>query len=100
EVQRSLFDLAADLLEVQAAREQVRRPPFPRDPLEEAFLDTFPFEDTEDQRSCWQEIRADLEAERPMDRLLCGDVGFGKTELALRAAFKVAVHGRQVAVLV
>jgi transcription-repair coupling factor (superfamily II helicase) len=100
EVQRSLFDLAADLLEVQAQRERLTRPPFPRDPLEAEFLDGFPFEDTEDQRTCWDEIRADLEAERPMDRLLCGDVGFGKTELAMRAAFKVAITGRQVAVLV
>ncbi|MFO1052988.1 MAG: transcription-repair coupling factor [Planctomycetota bacterium] len=100
EVQQSLYDLAADLLEVEAARERVRRDAFPRDPLEDAFLDGFPFEDTPDQAACWSEIRADLESDRPMDRLLCGDVGFGKTELALRAAFKVAITGRQVTVLV
>ncbi|MDA0934522.1 MAG: helicase-related protein [Planctomycetota bacterium] len=100
EVQRSLFDLAADLLEVQAKREQARRDPYPHDALESEFLDGFPFEDTEDQRTCWAEIRGDLESDRPMDRLLCGDVGFGKTEVAMRAAFKVAITGRQVAILV
>ncbi|MCC6672833.1 MAG: DEAD/DEAH box helicase [Planctomycetes bacterium] len=99
QVQQELFDLAADLLDVQARRERLRRPPYPRDPLEDAFLDGFPFQDTPDQVTAWAEIRADLEKEHPMDRLLCGDVGFGKTELALRAAFKVAITGRQVAVL-
>ncbi len=100
EVQQALFDLAADLLAVQAERQRSRRPPYPRDPLEDQFLDAFPFADTPDQVVSWNEIRADLEQEQPMDRLLCGDVGFGKTELALRAAFKVAITGRQVAVLV
>jgi transcription-repair coupling factor (superfamily II helicase) len=100
EVQRAMFDLASDLLEVQAERERLQRAPYARDELEDAFLDGFPFEDTIDQRSAWQEIRTDLEADRPMDRLLCGDVGFGKTELAMRAAFKVAITGRQVGVLV
>ncbi|MGE3878084.1 MAG: DEAD/DEAH box helicase [Planctomycetota bacterium] len=100
EIQQSLFDLAADLLEVEAERERSRREPYPYEPLEDAFLDDFPFEDTPDQAQCWKELRADLESDRPMDRLLCGDVGFGKTELALRATFRVAVQGRQVAVLV
>lgn len=99
-VEQSLFDLAAELLEVQANRERLRRVPFPPDDLEEGMLDAFPFEDTEDQASAWKEIRGDLEGDAPMDRLLCGDVGFGKTEIALRAAFRVAVHGRQVAILV
>ena len=100
EVQAALFDLCADLLEVEAARERVRRAPYPRDPIEGEFLDGFPFADTPDQSTCWDEIRTDLESDRPMDRLLCGDVGFGKTELAMRAAFKVAITGRQVAMLV
>jgi transcription-repair coupling factor (superfamily II helicase) len=99
EVQQSLFDLAGELLEVQAQRGRVQRPPYPGDTLEDAFLDGFPFQDTPDQATAWREIRADLEREQPMDRLLCGDVGFGKTEVALRAAFKVAITGRQVAVL-
>ncbi len=99
EVQQALFDLAADLLDVQAAREQLTREPYPADPLEEQFRDAFPFTDTPDQAQSWAEIQRDLERPRPMDRLLCGDVGFGKTEIALRAAFRVAITGRQVAVL-
>ncbi len=99
EVEQSLFDMASDLLDLQAERQQSKRPAYPRDPLEEEFLDSFPFTDTDDQHKSWQEIRADLEADSPMDRLLCGDVGFGKTELAMRAAFKVAITGRQVAIL-
>ena len=99
-VQEALFDLAAELLEVQAARARVQRPPHLPDPTERDFLDAFPFNDTADQVTAWAEIRGDLERPSPMDRLLCGDVGFGKTELALRAAFRVALHGRQVAVLV
>jgi transcription-repair coupling factor (superfamily II helicase) len=100
EVTEALFDLAADLLEVQSKRALLLRRPYPRDPLEQEFLDGFPFQDTPDQAQSWREIRADLEQEQVMDRLLCGDVGFGKTELAMRAAFKVAITGRQVAVLV
>ena len=100
EVQQSLYDLASELLEVEVERERLRRAPFPRDPLEDDFLDGFPFEDTPDQVQCWAETRAELESDRPMDRLLCGDVGFGKTEIAMRAAFKVAITGRQVTVLV
>lgn len=99
QVQESLFDLAAELLEVQSKRALVKRPPYPHDPLERDFLDTFPFRDTQDQARAWSEIQADLEKDSPMDRLLCGDVGFGKTEIALRTAFRVAITGRQVAVL-
>ncbi|HHH28345.1 MAG TPA: transcription-repair coupling factor, partial [Polyangiaceae bacterium] len=64
-----------------------------------AFEATFPFEETEDQARAIDDVNADLELPRPMDRLVCGDVGFGKTEVALRAAFRVAMSGRQVAVL-
>ncbi|MCA8974808.1 MAG: DEAD/DEAH box helicase, partial [Planctomycetes bacterium] len=99
QVSEALFDLAAELLEVQSQRALVKRDPYPTDQLERDFLDTFPFHDTEDQARAWTEIRADLERDTPMDRLLCGDVGFGKTELALRAAFRVAITGKQVAVL-
>jgi transcription-repair coupling factor (superfamily II helicase) len=77
----------------------VQRPPYPDDPLERDFLDAFPFRDTADQVRAWSEIQQDLGKPSPMDRLLCGDVGFGKTEIALRAAFRVAISGRQVAVL-
>jgi transcription-repair coupling factor (superfamily II helicase) len=100
EVAQSLFDMASDLLDLSVERQTSERPPYPRDPLEDEFLDGFPFTDTPDQVTSWEEIRADLEKPAPMDRLLCGDVGFGKTELAMRAAFKVAITGRQVAVLV
>jgi transcription-repair coupling factor (superfamily II helicase) len=99
QVQEALFDLAAELLEVQSARALIRRPPYPADALERDFLDAFPFRDTPDQARAWLEIQADLAKDTPMDRLLCGDVGFGKTELALRTAFRVAISGRQVAVL-
>jgi transcription-repair coupling factor (superfamily II helicase) len=100
QVQEALFDLAAELLEVQSRRALVQRPPYGTDALERDFLDAFPFRDTQDQARAWEEIKQDLEKASPMDRLLCGDVGFGKTELALRAAFRVAITGRQVAVLV
>ncbi|MCB9886362.1 MAG: transcription-repair coupling factor [Planctomycetes bacterium] len=99
QVQEALFDLAAELLEVQSQRALVQRPPHLPDEAERDFLDAFPFRDTQDQMRAWGEIAADLQKTTPMDRLLCGDVGFGKTEVALRAAFRVAVHGRQVAVL-
>jgi transcription-repair coupling factor (superfamily II helicase) len=99
QVEEALFDLAADLLEVQSQRALVQRPAYAADPLERDFLDAFPFRDTEDQTRAWAEIQADLGKPSPMDRLLCGDVGFGKTEIALRAAFRVAIAGRQVAVL-
>ncbi|MCR9248344.1 MAG: transcription-repair coupling factor [bacterium] len=99
QVSEALFDLAAELLEVQSQRELVKREPYPTDQLERDFLDTFPFRDTEDQARAWGEITSDLEKPSPMDRLLCGDVGFGKTEIALRTAFRVAITGRQVAVL-
>ncbi|HEB54021.1 MAG TPA: DEAD/DEAH box helicase, partial [bacterium] len=99
QVAEALFDTAAELLEVQSRRALVKRPPYPHDQLERDFLDTFPFRDTEDQARSWSEIQQDLEKDTPMDRLLCGDVGFGKTEMALRTAFRVAITGRQVAVL-
>jgi len=99
QVQEALFDLAAELLEVQSSRALVKRPAYVQDEMERDFLDAFPFRDTADQARAWNEIQADLAKDAPMDRLLCGDVGFGKTELALRAAFRVAITGRQVAVL-
>ena len=99
QIQEALFDIAAELLEVQSQRALVQRPPYPIDPLERDFLDAFAFRDTPDQARAWNEIQQDLQKPSPMDRLLCGDVGFGKTEVALRAAFRVALAGRQVAVL-
>ncbi len=99
QVQEALFDLAAELLDVQSRRALVQRPPYPQEAMERDFLDAFPFRDTADQARAWTEIQGDLQKATPMDRLLCGDVGFGKTEIALRACFRVAATGRQVAVL-
>ncbi len=99
QIQEQLFDLAAELLEVQSQRALVQRSPYQPDAMERDFLDAFAFRDTEDQARAWSEIQSDLEKPAPMDRLLCGDVGFGKTEVALRTAFRVALTGRQVAVL-
>ncbi len=100
-VERALFDLAADLLEVQAKRELRRRDPWRPEPaLVRDLLGSFAYTDTPDQARADQDVAADLSLEKPMDRLLCGDVGFGKTEIAVRAAFRVAAAGGQVAVLV
>ena len=100
-VERALFDLASELLEVQARRALGKRAPWKEDDeLVRDMIGAFPYTDTTDQVTVDREIRADLGSERPMDRLLCGDVGFGKTELAVRAAFRVINGGGQVAVLV
>ncbi len=95
------YDVAAELLEIAALRRSRKgtRMNVPAEPYRE-FCDRFPFEETPDQEQAIGEVLADLQSDRPMDRLVCGDVGFGKTEVALRAAF-VAVHNkRQVALLV
>lgn len=100
-VKESVRQMAGELLRLQAARRA--RPGHaygPDTPWQRELEDSFPYEETPDQLRALAEIKADLEAPRPMDRLLCGDVGYGKTELAVRAAFKVAQEGKQVAVLV
>ncbi len=100
-VGRALADLAAELLEIHANREMQSRPGWPHDDeLVRDLVESFPYEDTVDQKTVDSEIASDLASPRPMDRLLCGDVGFGKTELAIRAAFRVVSGGGQVAVLV
>ena len=100
-VERAVADMAADMIQLQARRESRPGVAFPADtPWQRSFEDSFPFDETPDQLTAITAIREDLERPRPMDRLLCGDVGFGKTELAMRAAFKVAEAGAQVAVLV
>ncbi len=100
-VEQGLFDLASELIEVQAKRQLRKRAPWDGDPeLVQQFLDEFPWDDTEDQTEVTSEMARDIASERPMDRLLCGDVGFGKTEMAVRAAFRVVNGGGQVAVLV
>jgi transcription-repair coupling factor (superfamily II helicase) len=93
-------DVAEELLRIYARREASPGLAFGPDTPWQAELEaSFPYEETPDQVRALGEIKADMEAERPMDRLLCGDVGFGKTELALRAAFKAVMSGRQVALL-
>jgi transcription-repair coupling factor (superfamily II helicase) len=95
------IDLAAELLRIQAAREAQPGHAFPPDNTwQKEFEASFPFTETRDQLRAIDETKADLERARPMDRLICGDVGFGKTEVAIRAAFKAVQGGRQVAVLV
>ncbi|MEL6905478.1 MAG: transcription-repair coupling factor, partial [Planctomycetota bacterium] len=100
-VEQGLFDLASELIEVQAKRHLRKRPIWNQDDeLVSEFLAEFPYDDTPDQSEVSADIARDLSGERPMDRLLCGDVGFGKTEMAVRAAFRVVSAGGQVAVLV
>jgi transcription-repair coupling factor (superfamily II helicase) len=93
-------DVAAELLDLYARRKAQRGLALPFKELEyQAFASNFPFEETEDQAQAIRQVLTDLQSDRPMDRIVCGDVGFGKTEVAMRAAF-VAVHaGKQVAVL-
>jgi transcription-repair coupling factor (superfamily II helicase) len=93
-------DVAEDLLKIYSLREARPGVAFAPDTAWQQDLESsFPYEETPDQLGALAEIKADMESDRPMDRLLCGDVGFGKTELALRAAFKAAMSGKQVALL-
>ncbi|MCG8588766.1 MAG: transcription-repair coupling factor [Proteobacteria bacterium] len=100
-VRKSLRNMAKELLAVHAARELAPGFAFaPRDRHFEEFEATFPFEETPDQRGAIDDVLADMQQAKPMDRLVCGDVGYGKTEVAVRAAFRAALDGKQVAVLV
>ena len=98
---KAVEDMAKDLLELYAKRETKEGHSFsPDTPWQNQFEDIFPYEETEGQLRSSMEIKKDMENTRPMDRLLCGDVGYGKTEVALRAAFKAVMDGKQVAFLV
>ena len=100
-VQEAVMDLASDMIQVQAVREAQPGSAFPPDSDWQAeFEGAFPYQETPDQLDALAEIKADMQRPRPMDRLICGDVGYGKTEVAIRAAFKTVDNGRQVAVLV
>ena len=100
-VERSTREMAAELLSLYAARELVEgRISSPDAPWQAELEESFPYEETPDQTAALADVKADLESSKPMDRLVCGDVGYGKTEIALRAAFKAVMDGRQVAVLV
>jgi transcription-repair coupling factor (superfamily II helicase) len=93
--------MAKELLALYASRQAMQGFKYSSDtPWQKALEASFPYEETEDQLESTGAIKADMESERPMDRLLCGDVGFGKTEVAIRAAFKAVMDGKQVAILV
>ncbi|MFD2656070.1 transcription-repair coupling factor [Gracilibacillus thailandensis] len=100
-VQSKVEDIADDLMKLYAEREAAKGYAFsPDTEMQRDFEASFPYQETEDQLRCIEEIKQDMEKEQPMDRLLCGDVGYGKTEVAIRAAFKAIADGKQVAILV
>lgn len=100
-VTSAVQDIADDLIKLYAKREAEKGYAFSPDTDEQrAFESAFPYEETEDQLRTIMEVKSDMERERPMDRLVCGDVGYGKTEVAIRAAFKAVMDGKQVAFLV
>jgi transcription-repair coupling factor (superfamily II helicase) len=97
---RAAQELAGELLNLYAERKRREGHPFPPDTdWQREFEDAFPYNETPDQRDAIELVKADMEAPRPMDRLICGDVGYGKTEVALRAAFKCVQDGKQVMLL-
>jgi transcription-repair coupling factor (superfamily II helicase) len=100
-VKKAVEKIARELVDLYAARRVLPGHSFsPPDPAFQEFEANFPYEETQDQLQAIQDVLADMSADKPMDRLICGDVGYGKTEVALRAAFKAAMDGYQVAMLV
>ena len=100
-VKKNLREVAKDLIELYAKRQKIKGFAFSKDSdWQKQFEDEFPYQETEDQLRCIEEVKKDMETPRPMDRLLCGDVGYGKTEVAIRAAFKAVMDHKQVAYLV
>ena len=100
-VKRNLQEVAKELMELYAKRQKIKGFAFSQDnEWQKQFEDSFPYAETEDQLRCIEETKKDMEQPRPMDRLLCGDVGYGKTEVAIRAAFKAVMDQKQVAYLV
>ena len=100
-VKSNLREVARNLIELYATRQNIQGFAFEKDtPWQKEFEDTFPYQETEDQLRCIKEVKEDMEKPKPMDRLLCGDVGYGKTEVAIRAAFKACMNAKQVAYLV
>ncbi|HUF18885.1 MAG TPA: transcription-repair coupling factor [Thermoanaerobaculia bacterium] len=99
-VKKAMRDMADELIRLYATRQMVQGFAFTRDtPWQFEFEESFEFDETEDQISAIDDLKHDMESRKPMDRLLCGDVGYGKTEVAMRAAFKAVMDGKQVAVL-
>ena len=100
DAERAALDLAADLLRLQATRQANSGFSFAKDDQwQKDFEDSFPYTETPDQQKAIDQVKHDMESAEPMDRLVCGDVGFGKTEVAIRAAFKAVMDGKQVAIL-
>ena len=100
-VKKNLEAVAKDLIELYAKRQKIKGFSFSLDtPWQKQFEDSFPYTETDDQLRCIQDVKKDMEKPQPMDRLLCGDVGYGKTEVAIRAAFKAVMDQKQVAYLV
>lgn len=100
-VRKSINEIAEDLVKLYASRSTVKGYKYSRDTVwQKQFEEEFPYEETPDQVTSLYEIKGDMESDKPMDRLLCGDVGYGKTEVAVRAAFKAVMDGKQVAFLV
>ncbi|HEX9493212.1 MAG TPA: transcription-repair coupling factor, partial [Thermoanaerobaculia bacterium] len=99
-VKKAMRDMADELLKLYATRQMVQGHAFSKDsPWQFEFEEAFEFEETEDQAVAIDDVKSDMESRKPMDRLLCGDVGYGKTEVAMRAAFKAVMDGKQVAML-
>lgn len=100
-VKKSIQEIAEDLVKLYAVRSTVRGIQYSKDTVwQRQFEEEFPYDETPDQLTAIQDIKKDMESDEPMDRLLCGDVGYGKTEVAVRAAFKAVMDGKQVAFLV
>ena len=99
-VKKNLREVAKDLIELYAKRQKIKGYAFSKDTeWQHQFEDSFPYQETDDQLRCIDEVKKDMELDKPMDRLLCGDVGYGKTEVAIRAGFKAVMDGKQVAYL-
>ena len=99
-VKKNLREVARELIELYAKREKSQGFAFSKDtPWQNEFENKFPYQETDDQLRCIEEVKKDMETAKPMDRLLCGDVGYGKTEVAIRAAFKAVMDQKQVAYL-
>lgn len=100
-VKKNLREVARELIELYAKRQKIKGYAFsPDTPWQNQFEERFAYQETDDQLRCIQEVKKDMESPKPMDRLLCGDVGYGKTEVAIRAAFKAVMDQKQVAYLV
>ena len=100
-VKKNLREVAKDLIELYAKRQKMKGFAYSKDTeWQKQFEGEFPYQETDDQLRCIEEVKKDMETQRPMDRLLCGDVGYGKTEVAIRAAFKAVMDHKQVAYLV